>query len=891
LRNKGRQEDLVGELSSYLLLPLREDATLRRGSGDGRAPVLLATAKDASLASLKRLEHEYALRAELDASWAARPVALSRYNDRWTLVLDDPGGEPLDRLLDGPLETSEFLRIAIPLTSALRHVHERGLIHKDIKPGNILVHRASGGVWLTGFGIASRLPREHRAPVPPEVIAGTLAYMAPEQTGRMNRSVDSRSDLYSLGVSFYEMLTGRLPFNAADAMEWVHCHIARQTVPPDERAKEIPKVLSSIVMKLLAKTAEDRYQTAAGLESDLRRCLAEWETHGRIHEFPLGTHDLSDRLLIPEKLYGRTREIDTLLAAFGRVVSRGTTELVLVSGYSGVGKSSVVNELHKALVPSRGLFASGKFDQYKRNIPYSTVAHAFQSLVRPLLGQSDAELSRTGSFGWRPSSGKIYWSEETFRIFEFDRATTPTVDLVMRQRIHPEDVAAFRQVVERAAHDGQDFAHEYRLRMPDGRVKHLHVVAHAIRTETGDVEFTGAVKDVTEEKWAQAERDRLAQRLRQAEKMEVVGRLAGGVAHDFNNVLAGVFAYGEMVLDEAPGDSPLKRYAQNVLIAATRGRDLVEQILSYSRSQSGTRVPVDVVQVVKETIELIRGSLPAGIRLEASTPESPLIVQSDATQLHRVVMNLCSNAIQAMRAGGILRVLLETEDLSGERALSHGTLGSGRYLRLIVEDSGSGMEEATLARIFEPFFTTKEVGKGTGLGLSLVYAIIADSGGAIDVKSVPQQGSTFTIYLPRSQIMLAAGEAGATALPRGHGERVLLIDDEGPMLAASAELLSQLGYEAVSFSDGRAALAAFDATPERFDAVVTDEIMPGLIGTKLARLVRQRRPGLPVVLVSGHSGASLTQDALAAGLSEWLTKPLQARDTATTLARVLHHSA
>ena len=228
---------------------------LHRGSGVGLSPVLLAGAKDASHASLERLEHEYALRAELDASWAARPIALSRYNDRWTLVLEDPGGEPLDRLLDGPLEAREFLQLAIPLTNALRQMHARGLIHKNIKPGNVLVRRATGGVWLTGFGIASRLPREHHPPAPPEVIAGTLAYMAPEQTGRMNRSVDSRSDLYSLGVSFYEMLTGRLPFSAADAMEWVHCHVARQAAPPDEHVPEIPKVLSSIVMKLLAKTA------------------------------------------------------------------------------------------------------------------------------------------------------------------------------------------------------------------------------------------------------------------------------------------------------------------------------------------------------------------------------------------------------------------------------------------------------------------------------------------------------------------------------------------------------------------------------------------------------------------------------------------------------------
>jgi len=231
---------------------------------------------------------------------------------------------------------------------------------------------------LTGFGIASRLPRERQAPEPPEVIAGTLAYMAPEQTGRMNRSIDSRSDLYALGVTFYQMLTGRLPFSAADPMEWLHCHIARKPVAPAERLESVPAVLSEIAMKLLAKTAEERYQTAASVEHDLRRCLAEWELKGRIEPFALGERDRPDRLLIPEKLYGREREVGTLLAAFDRVVATGAPELVLVSGYSGIGKSSVVNELHKALVPPRGLFASGKFDQLKRDIPYSTLGDAQQ---------------------------------------------------------------------------------------------------------------------------------------------------------------------------------------------------------------------------------------------------------------------------------------------------------------------------------------------------------------------------------------------------------------------------------------------------------------------------------------------------------------------------------
>src|ERR1700676_3283986 len=385
----------MNELSGYVFLPLREgDISLYRGSGSGLAPILLVAAVETSPGCVEGLEHEYALKGELDADWAARPIALTHYNDRMTLVLEDPGGAPLDRLLGRPLDVSAFLRIAIPLAGALRQVHERGLIHKDIKPANILVDAASGGVWLTGFGIASRLPREHQAPAPPEVIAGTLAYMAPEQTGRMNRSVDSRSDLYALGVTFYEMLTGTLPFTAADPMEWVHCHIARQPVPPDERSAGVPGPLAAIVMKLLAKTAEARYQTAVGVEADLRRCLAEWEASGRIDPFLLGAYDVSDRLLIPEKLYGREREIDTLIAVFDTVVAQGTLELVLVSGYSGIGKSSVVNELHKALVPPRGLFASGKFDQYKRDIPYATLGQAIESLVRSLLTQSEEELGR-----------------------------------------------------------------------------------------------------------------------------------------------------------------------------------------------------------------------------------------------------------------------------------------------------------------------------------------------------------------------------------------------------------------------------------------------------------------------------------------------------------------
>ncbi|MBV8578030.1 MAG: AAA family ATPase, partial [Acetobacteraceae bacterium] len=312
------------------------------------------------------------------------------------LRLEDAGGEPLERFMGSPMETGAFLRLAIAIASVLGKLHQRGLVHKDVKPANILVDLETGETRLTGFDLASRLPRERQAPDPPEFIAGTLAYMAPEQSGRMNRSIDSRSDLYALGVTLYQMLTGSLPFTAGDPMGWVHCHIARSPVPPAERLESVPAPVSAIIMKLLAKTAEERYQTAGGVERDLRRCLGEWESRSDIEDFPLGQDDTPDRLLIPEKLYGREGELETLLAAFDRIVTGGAPELVLVSGYSGIGKSSVVNELHKVLVPSRGQFATGKFDQYKRDIPYSTLAQAFQSLVRRLLGKSDTELS-----GWR----------------------------------------------------------------------------------------------------------------------------------------------------------------------------------------------------------------------------------------------------------------------------------------------------------------------------------------------------------------------------------------------------------------------------------------------------------------------------------------------------------
>jgi PAS domain S-box-containing protein len=2096
------------ERSGYLLETLREgrEFILYRGRRrDNPSPVLaLALAAERpSPQSLRRLEHEYSLAAELDPQWATRPLALTRHEGRMMLVLEDPGGEPLDGVLargrGQPLELTRFLRLAPGLATALGQVHRHGMIHKDIKPANVFVDDV-GNVRLTGFGIASRLPHECQAPAPPEVTAGTLAFMAPEQTGRMNRSIDSRSDLYSLGITFYEMLTGTLPFSAADPMEWIHCHIARLPVPPSERVTGVPAQLSAIVMKLLAKAAEERYQTAAGLEADLHRCLTEWEARRRIDLFPLGVHDVSDRLLIPEKLYGREREIDALLASFDRVVANGTPELVLVSGYSGVGKSSVVNELHKVLVLPRGLFASGKFDQYKRDIPYTTLAQAFQTLIRQILAKSEAEvaqwrealreavgpngqlivnlipevefvigkqppvsdlppqdeqnrfqvvfrrflgafarpehplalflddlqwldaatlellehlitdpdvrhlmlvgayrdnevssshpltrtleairkaganmqeivlaplrlddisglvadalhcdrdfarplaqlvhektggnpfftiqfltalaeegllafdrnaaawiwdlahirakgytdnvvdlmigklkrlsnttqealqqlaclgnvaeiatlilvnreseeeihkglwdatrtglvlrregayaflhdrvqeaayalipegeraaahlrigralasrtvaaeleehifeivnqldrgaalidlreerervaelnliagkrakastayasamnyladgrallaqdcwdrryeltfsleynqaacelltadlaaaeerltmlssraeklvdiaavaclrltlyttldqsdrgvevcleflrrggvhwsphptkddvrreyeriwsqlgsrsieelvdlplmsdpesratldvltevvtpalftdenllslvicrmanlslehgnsdgscfayvwlgmilgphfgdyragfrfgrlgydlvekhglhrfkaraymsfgnlvipwtrhiqtgralvrrafdaankigdltfaayscnnlntnllatgdplgdvqreaenglefarkarfglvidiiigqlrlirtlrgltpqfssfndaefdesrfehhlqndprlalpecwywirklqarvyageyasaieaasnarrllwtspsffevaeyhfydalaravqyeaasaderprhlealashhkqlevwaencpenfvnraalvgaeiarlegrdldamrlyeqaiqsarehgfvqnealahevaarfylargfetigdvylrnarncydrwgalgklkqlderyphlheeraptsptatigtplgqldvetvvkasqalsseivlrklietlmriavehagaergllilfrgdepqieaeattghgrvevnvrraavtpsdlpqsalhyvirtrervvlddastsssysdeyvrrkhprsvlcvpivkqtklvgalylennltpgaftpgriavlellasqaaislenarlysdlqrseaflaegqsISSTGSFGWNVLSGEIYWSEETYKIFEHDRAAKPTLEWAL-QRFHPEDRDLVQQTLDRASREGTNFDFEHRLLIPDGSVRHIRVIGHALQNSSGNLEFVGAVTDVTDRKqaeeavqqseerframidyssdgivldalakgfiyvspstermlgytpeefarlsrydyfhpdhiqhrkaaWAEVlqepgkvvtyealarhkdgswrwiettlsnllhelsvqavvvnfrditvrknaeeEKERLEIQLRQAQKMEAMGTLAGGIAHDFNNILGAILGYGELAQKGAPLGSDVRRYLDNVMLAGGRAKSLVERILAFSRSSVGERGPINVQAVIEEALELLATSLAPGVRLDRRLEAGDAAIVGDATQLHQVAMNLCTNALQAMENGGVLEVVLDRTELAQERRLSHGNLAPGAYVRLCVSDTGSGIPPHVLDRMFDPFFTTKGAGEGTGLGLSLVHSIVTDLGGAIDVRTTVGRGTTFTIWLPTAGEAVAHSAEVATELPRGHGQTVMIVDDEKPLVALAEEILAELGYEPVGFSSSPAALEAFREAPRRFDIVLTDETMPDVTGTDLARQISPLRPDIPIVLMSGYSGPQLLERARAVGVREVLRKPLQSKDIAECFGRVL----
>lgn len=400
-----------------------------QGSDGKRCPVLAAwlNAEYPSPASLARLEHEYGLKHALDAAWALRPLELLRERGRTVLLFEDAAGVLLAELLVAPIEIGRILRLAVCITVAVGRLHRLGLIHKDLKPSHILVDEDRGIARLTGFGLASRQTRERTAAAAPEEIAGTLAYMAPEQTGRMNRAVDTRSDLYALGVTLYQMLTGVLPFEASDPMDWVHCHVARRPLPPAQRMPGIPAAISDIVMKLLAKPAEERYQTAAGLEADLRRCLAAWEAQAHITAFALGEHDRPGNILLPKQLYGREQDIESLRGAFNRVAGTGTSELVLVSGYSGVGKTSVVHELQRSVTPARGLFASGKFDQYKRDVPYAPLAQALQGLIRSLLGKSEAELAP-----WRTALAEALGPNAALMV-----SLIPELDLILGQQPPP----------------------------------------------------------------------------------------------------------------------------------------------------------------------------------------------------------------------------------------------------------------------------------------------------------------------------------------------------------------------------------------------------------------------------------------------------------------------
>jgi PAS domain S-box-containing protein len=489
-----------------------------------------------------------------------------------------------------------------------------------------------------------------------------------------------------------------------------------------------------------------------------------------------------------------------------------------------------------------------------------------------------------------PASGRMLWDGDTRAVLGVPAEEISTLPQ-WGERIHPDDRARVGANRDRLlAGEVAHVAIEYRMKRAEGEWITVGVNGYAIEDPTGlgagRLRIIGFVSDVSERIRAEEERQALAAQLRQAEKMEAVGRLAGGIAHDFNNILGAILGYGELAQSRAQSDPQLKRYVDTIVSAGNRAKALVSQILAYSRAESGISEPVILGPVVTEVCDLLRGSSSAGVEVRLAVPREETVVMGDPTRLHQLLMNLASNARQAMPDGGVLGISLSRRRLDTPARTRLSEVAPGEWALIEVKDTGQGIPPGVIDRIFEPFFTTKPTGSGTGLGLALVHSIVREHGGAIDVVSEPGRGTTFTVWLP---VLEGAGAAPA-AQPQasaGRGQVILAVDDEPEVLAALEEMLATLGYEPAGYTDSRAALEAFRANPKRFEAVISDEVMPGLTGTQLAAELRRVKPAVPIVIATGFGGAGFETRAHSAGVNRILRKPYRMQEIGDALRNCL----
>ena len=453
--------------------------------------------------------------------------------------------------------------------------------------------------------------------------------------------------------------------------------------------------------------------------------------------------------------------------------------------------------------------------------------------------------------------------------------------------VHPDDRRLVDSTMRRMSPGGDERIEiEYQVLRPDGTLRWVHDKVQATSTG-GRTMLNGVISDITERKTAEGEVQRLERQLRHAQKLEAIGTLAGGIAHDFNNILGAILGYGERALRGVPEGSRLQRDIDSMLAAGERGRSLVDRILAFSRSGIGERTLVHVQQVVDEVLDLVEAGLPDGVRLERRLHAGAAATLGEPTQIHQVLMNLAMNAVQAMPQGGVLFVSLEIARARGPHAVTTGYLDLADYITLTVSDSGIGMTAATIERIFDPFFTTKDVGVGTGLGLSLVHGIVGEMHGAVDVTSEPGRGSVFTVYLPHNGVALRERAALDPALPRGHGQRVMVVDDDESLLDLASDNLSLLGYAPEAFTSSVKALEAFRSRPSDFDAIITDERMPAMSGRAFIDRLREIRRDIPVLLVSGYVGADADDWAFNSQADYFVKKPVMQADLAHALKQIL----
>jgi len=429
---------------------------------------------------------------------------------------------------------------------------------------------------------------------------------------------------------------------------------------------------------------------------------------------------------------------------------------------------------------------------------------------------------------------------------------------------------------------------EYKARAKDGH--EFWVLLDARYEYDKDGRLSGAtvvVHDISERKQAEEERQRLEDQLQQAQKMEAVGTLAGGIAHDFNNILSVIIGYTELILMNGNVDSEVSQNLKEIFSASKHARDMVKQILAFSRQSKHERKPIQVRHIVKEALKMLRASLPSTIQIKQNLDKNTGVIEADPTQFHQVLMNLCTNAAHAMRdKDGVLEISLSNKDWDQNDIARPVELKPGPYLRLSVSDTGDGISPEARGHIFEPYFTTKQKGEGTGLGLAVVQGIIKSHKGGVTVESEAGQGSTFHVYLPRIQISVTPDKTASKPLPMGQ-ERILIVDDEQPLVEIGKQMLERLGYTVTARTSSVEALALFKAQPDRFDLVITDIVMPNMTGEKLAKELMNIRADIPVIFCTGYSEKLTRRHAFDMGVRSFLMKPLLMEDLANTVRQAL----
>ena len=448
--------------------------------------------------------------------------------------------------------------------------------------------------------------------------------------------------------------------------------------------------------------------------------------------------------------------------------------------------------------------------------------------------------------------------------------------------IHPDDLPRLAAIIRRAlANPDAPVAIEYRLRHRDGAWHLFSSVGRSIPHDADGRRIVFNSRDIT------ASRN-LEEQLLQAQKMEAIGTLTGGIAHDFNNMLAGILGSAELVREDLSPDHPTQEYVQSIMTAANRARELVQQILTFSRRQESAKQVLPLQPIVSECVKLLRSAIPAMVKITYHLEPGCPPVLADPTQIHQVIMNISTNAWHALpETGGHIDISLRVMDVDTMMAARYRELRPGTYVRLSIADNGHGMDAQTRERIFEPFFTTKPASKGSGLGLSVVHGIVKSHWGAILVESEPGRGTTFQVYLPAKPARRTEPSAQAMTVPHGHGERILFVDDEPIVARSTEEFLKRLGYVVTRCEQSDDALARFRRAPQEFDLIVTDWAMPGMSGTELVSAMRETRPDIPMLLMSGFVDSTVQLAAKAIGIGEILIKPVNPELLAQAVAQVL----